>query len=502
MSMDSNRPARVRARRQGQPASWPAVRAMLCVAASALVLAACGSTEQGPVGTAAPGSPAYLPAGKPVGPRSDPAMTAARQYAKVMWDSIMLFDRGSAFPADKACIDGNGVLQTTSYTFIANVAAYIWSITAARDLGFVAPDQAQAKIGRLLDAIASAQEQARLRGAPGGMLTWAAKLDGAPDGNTVSSVDNAWLAAALALAKQAYPPLAARAGGILAAMRFDSMLDPVSQQFRNTFDLGTATFSAGTYGVMSESRLISYVAIGLGQVPRTQYFHLTRVPEWSEPAIDGSLYRTYEGVPVYEGIRKYANYVFVPTGGGSVFEAFSVPVLIPEAKWGTGSWARSHPNQAKAQIQYGLANWGGYWGFSPASIPADGGYTEYGAPPMAVATGYSPLGEDVARRAGPVVSPYSAFLMIEYEPQAVIDNIKRLVRRFPTLQHPQYGFMDSVDVQAGTVSRCMLLLDQGLSLGALANYLTGGKLRGYIEQEWGYALQPLLGIETFSIPAP
>jgi hypothetical protein len=30
---------------------------------------------------------------------------------------------------------------------------------------------------------------------------------------------------------------------------------------------------------------------------------------------------------------------------------------------------------------------------------------------------------------------------------------------------------------------------------------TDGKLRGYVDKEWGHILQPLLEIEEFSIPA-
>jgi hypothetical protein len=144
---------------------------------------------------------------------------------------------------------------------------------------------------------------------------------------------------------------------------------------------------------------------------------------------------------------------------------------------------------AKAQIQYGLDQFG-YWGFSPATIPATGGYTEYGAPPLSVAGGYRPVGQRESTRAGPVVSP-----------EAVIDAMRKLTANFPTLNHPTYGLMDSVDVQTGVVSNCALYLDNSLALGAVANYLTDGKLRGYVDKEWGHILQPLLEIEEFSIPA-
>lgn len=218
-----------------------------------------------------------------------------------------------------------------------------------------------------------------------------------------------------------------------------------------------------------------------GNVPRSQYFHLDRVPEWAERSIDQSKYRTYEGVRVYEASRSFGGQSFIPTWGGSVFETFAVPIMINEQKWGTNSWARSHPNMAKAQIQYGLDQFG-YWGFSPATIPATGGYTEYGAPPLSVAGGYRPVGQRESTRAGPVVSPYSVLSLIEYEPEAVMDAMRKLITNFPALDHPTYGLMDSVDVQTGIVSNCALYLDNSLALGAVANYLTDGKLRGYVDR--------------------
>ena len=86
----------------------------------------------------------------------------------------------------------------------------------------------------------------------------------------------------------------------------------------------------------------------------------------------------YLGVPVFEGAYRYRGLQFVPTWGGSMFEALMPPLLVPEEKSGPSSWGINHPVYVRAQIEHGLDEAGyGYWGFSPSSNPA-GGYREYG----------------------------------------------------------------------------------------------------------------------------
>ena len=80
-------------------------------------------------------------------------------------------------------------------------------------------------------------------------------------------------------------------------------------------------------------------------------------------------------------------------------------------------------------------------------------------------------------------------------------NMERLLKNFPTLNHPVYGMMDSVAVQDGTVAKCILHANTTWALGAVTNFLTDGKLRGYVDKEWGHALQPLLELEEFYFPA-
>ena len=485
---------------------WAGLALALLVTGAVASQWAGGPAGGRPTSTAKPVKPPKPPRPTPpvpsVPPPARPPDTAERQevraYAEAMWNSIQLFDTGKALPSDKLCFENDGSVSRTDYTFIANVGAYVWSVLGARDLGLIGEQQARQKLLPVLDAVEKLQRDAATAGAPGGLLLWAAKVDGPRiDGSTVSSVDNAWLAAGLALMAESYPVLKPRAEALLAKMDFAAMLHPDKGQFYNNYDLGKRAFSSGTYDLLTEARIISYLAIGEGKVPGSQYYRVDRWPIWKGQP-NPEQFRTYEGVRVYEYTQTYGEHRFLPSWGGSMFESFMPNLLIPETEWAPHSWGRSHPQMAAAQVRFGLAEHG-YWGFSPAMIPATRGYTEYGAPPMGIG-GYSPLGQNEAARAGAVVTPHAVFLPIELEPQAALANLRKLRANFPGVYDARYGFRDSVDVGAGTVSQCMLLLDQSMAFGAMVNHLTGGGLRRYLGNRYATRLRPVIGQEAFWYP--
>lgn len=419
-----------------------------------------------------------------------------RRYAEQTWNSIDLFVSGQALPSDKLCFEADGSIDRTSYTFIANIGAYVWSVIGARDLGLIGGEAARQRLLPVLAAVESLQRDAAIAGAPAGMLLWAALVkEPRIDGSTVSSVDNAWLAAGVALMAEAYPELKPRAEAVLAKMDFAAMLNPDKGQFYNNWDMDEKRFSSGTYDLMSEGRMVSYLAIGEGQVPGSQYFRIERWPWWrghDNPA----QFREYEGVRVYEHTLTHEGQRFMPSWGGSMFETFMPHLLIPEAEWGVGSWARSHPQMAAAQVRYGLREFG-YWGFSPSMIPANRGYNEYGAPPMGIG-GYSPRGQHDPR--GPTVTPHAVFLPIEYQARATLANLAKLRDAFPAIHDERYGFRDSVDTESGEVSECMLMLDQGMAFGAMVNHLTDGRLRRYLGNRYEARLKPVIAQEEFWYP--
>ena len=226
--------------------------------------------------------------------------------------------------------------------------------------------------------------------------TW--PLDGSRVTPFLSSVDNAWLAASLWLVCRrcrAWPIPRSRCS---AQMDFRWHYDAAVGFLRGGFwtsrpdvpcvaDGRAAVFyTPHHYSVLnSETRIASYVGIALGQLEPSHYFRLWRVPpDSSPPEWRRRAYRT--GVrdaawrAVTEGCYRFRDIALVPSWGGGMFEALMVPMLVPEARWGTGSWAVNHRRYVDAQIRYCMRDAAyGYWGLSPCTDPA-GGYREYGRP--------------------------------------------------------------------------------------------------------------------------
>ena len=302
----------------------------------------------------------------------------------------------------------------------------MWSAIAARRLHVIGEQEQTERISRALEALGRLQRHA----GSGQYYNWydPATLEllrswppsGAPIEPFVSSVDNAWLAAALMVTRNAVPRLRAEAENLLAGMDFAFYYDPAARGagfpaglMRGGFWVdppagcsvtGNYTgngpdvyYTCHHYGAFnSETRMIGYVAIALGQVYRpAHYFAAWRTfpntCDWSwQEMLPVGQERHLLGVPVFEGAYRYRGLQFVPSWGGDMFEAMMPNLFVPEERWGPASWGRNHPVYVRGQIEHGLRDAKyGHWGFSPASDPF-GEYREYGVDAMGLDTpGYT-----------------------------------------------------------------------------------------------------------------
>ncbi len=224
------------------------------------------------------------------------------------------------------------------------------------------------------------------------------------------------------------------------------------------------------YGAFNtEPRMASYLGIAAGQIPTKHYWGGVRTfyndncdYAWTETKPVGE-WKTYDGIPVFEGALPYRDINVVPTWGGSMFEALMVPLFVPEEKWGQRSWGVNHPLYVRGQIEHGLddAQYG-YWGFSPSNNPA-GGYREYGVDALGMDTGIPGAGgytSDQERTiwnqayegchggdpapttyGDGVVTPHASFLAYRYAPQAALANLAKLRANFDA--YGPGGFYDA-----------------------------------------------------------
>ncbi len=482
-----------------------------------------------------------------------------QRYAADTWRSFeAMTHQDTGLPADH--VSATGV--TAAYTSPTNIGVYLWSILAARDLQIISRGEAHARIGQALETLTrlerhtdSGQFYNWYDPATGKKLTvWPATGD--PLYPFLSSVDNAWLATALLMVAHAAAPLQRnQAQTLLDGMDFSCYYDPNARGpevsaglMRGGFWAATdapphaqnspkgnycgkgsdVTYTGHHYGTLnSETRIISYLAIALGQVPAAHYFALWRTfPNtcdwsWQEMSAPG-ITRTYLGIEVYEGHYVYRDKRIVPSWGGAMFEALMPALVVPEAQWGARSWGVNHPLYVQSQIEHGLdeAKYG-YWGFSPAQNPEEG-YREWGVDPLGMdpggytsdqerttvdygfrdpsGAGYCPGREPqplpTAYGRG-VVTPHAAFLALEFAPQAVLDNLTQLQQNFGA--YGWGGFHDAIEVATGRVATDYLALDQGMIMAAISQAINPNRLKSYFtEGAVEAAIRPLLTMEEFS----
>lgn len=448
-------------------------------------------------------------AAKPEGPKRGPGKgpkgdrAVLETYAADTWRSFETMSGGNLLPADNSC-EVDGEWTNSEYTSPTNIGTYMWSAIAAERMGIISRKESDERLEETLAAVSE------LDRAHGFFFNWydpetGEALDTWPvDGNEVrpflSSVDNGWLAAALIMTANARPHLKGDANAILEGMDFGFFYTPYNPgnpydepgQLRGGYWTDTDEYTGHHYGLLNtEPRIASYIGIAMGDIPEEHYYRMFRTlpAEFGQDQAPGGEAREYGGVEVFEGHYVYNDKKIVPSWGGSMFEALMPDLLVPEAKWGKKSWAVNHPLYVEAHIEHGKAdNPEGLWGFSPSNIP-EGGYREYGVDEIGTNTdGYF---------SDNVVTPHASFLALPYARRAAMENLNALDEGFGA--YGEHGFYDSVNVANGEVSDCVLALDQGMIMAALANELRGDVMqnlftRGDVQRE----IRPLITPEEFT----
>jgi hypothetical protein len=476
--------------------------------------------------------------GKSKPPKGEQKATE-QQYAVDTYRSFdMMLYPETGLPADNVSAEG----IRSRFTSPTNIAAYMWSTVAARDLGIISNKEARERIARTLETLAQMEKHE-----PSGQYyNWydpqtGQKLTTWPvDNSTVtpflSSVDNGWLAVGLKIVREAVPQLRDETDAILDQMDFGFYYDPqaglIRGGFWDTAPSGCSVvgnyrgrgpdvfYTCHHYGSLNtEPRIASYWGIARDQIPATHYYKMWRTfPNtcdwsWQEMRPEG-VTRNYLGVDVFEGHYTYRGMDIVPSWGGSMFEALMVPLFVPEEDWAPTSWGVNHPLYVRGQMEHGLEEAAyGYWGFSPSNNP-DGGYREYGVDPMGLEpAGYASdqertlvdYGFEGCRPGTPppatygegVVTPHASFLALDFDREAALANLANLANDFDV--YGPGGFYDAVEVRSGTVSRYHLALDQGMIMAALANDLQKDRLQEYFAKgEVEKAVKPVIAPEEFT----
>ena len=158
-------------------------------------------------------------------------------------------------------------------------------------------------------------------------------------GQFISTVDNGWLSAGLITVGQAYPPsLYEETNKLVRAMDYSKLYDPAIGQMFGGYDAAAGKLTDFHFGMFyTEPRVASYIAIGKNDVPEDHWWKMYRtLPrdwDWQGQIPEGQNVN-HGGVDVFEGHYSYKGINYVPSWGGSTFEALMPTLVLKEKELG------------------------------------------------------------------------------------------------------------------------------------------------------------------------
>ena len=400
-----------------------------------------------------------------------------------------LTDRETGLPLDRIQFAGEGsdVDQAWigDYTNITNIGFYFLSLVAAHELGLIPREAAIEKIKATLTSLENVETS------HGFFFNYYNTTTLARTDDLISFVDSSWLTSGLIVARQAFPEIADRASGLIAQGNFQYFYDPAKglMSHGNNGRLGQQLKIY--YGVFyTEARLGSLIGIGKGDLPEKQWFQSARTmpPEmtWQQQVPVDYKEQEAMGFTWRSGHYHWHDRDYVPSWGGSMFEALMPLLVMDEVKYAPNNLGKNDLTHTQLQRIHAMEDLHyPVWGMSPSSTADGQGYTEYGVPKLGVG-GY---------KAG-AVTPHAAVLALMTDPVEATKNIRRLIKDYPV--YGEYGLYDAVDPFTRQVGRNYLCLDQAMILVALANHLKDHAVQKYFAQD--PIIQrtlPLLKIEKF-----
>ncbi|MET0153288.1 MAG: glucoamylase family protein [Candidatus Binatia bacterium] len=411
------------------------------------------------------------------------------RVARDTWRGLAeLTDRENGLPIDHVRLSVSlepPDSRVGDYTNVTTVGLHLAAVVSAYELGFVSESDAIARLARVLDTLEGLETH------HGFFFNYYDTTSLERTSNFLSFVDSSWLTAGLMVVRSTFPPLAARASKLIDAGDYRFFYDEVAQQMSHGYYVNVPTRSEYHYGLLyTEPRLGSLIAIGKGDVPEEHWFTLVRAypPEadWQTQRPRG--WRTYRvrGHEIESGTYEWRGERYIPSWGGSMFEALMPTLVLDERRYAAKSLGRNDRVHASVQKRWATEQ-AGYpvWGLSPAANPADGSYGEHGVKILG-ALGYG---------AG-AVAPYAAALALGELPEEATADLRELAARYDV--YGDYGFYDSVDPRSGKVAYLYLALDQSMVLISVANLLKDHCVqKRFAADPIAQRVLPIIGEEDF-----
>jgi len=350
------------------------------------------------------------------------------------------------------------------YTNVTNIGLYLLAVAGALDLELINRAEALALIDKVLDSLE------RMEMFNGFFYNYYDTTTLERTSNFISFVDSAWLTSGLMVTRVTFPERADRCTALIDQGNYGFFYDDVEQLMRHGYYINIDYPSEYHYGCLyTEPRAGSLIAIGKGDVPEAHWFKMIRTfpanYTWQSMEPLDRQAKSVRGHAFEGGYYEWKGYRYIPSWGGSVFEALMPTLVVDEQAWaphslGTNNVVHTLVHRAYAIDQLGYP----VWGMSPCSRTDVDGYGEFGVPYLG-ARGYAPG----------VVTPHAAGLALYTAPKAATANLRRLAEQYDI--YGAYGFYDAVNPETGEVAYKYLALDQGMMFIALANHLADGSVQ-------------------------
>ena len=390
----------------------------------------------------------------------------AQRVAGDTWRGLDAFtDRENGLPIDNIRLSRTTVdiadCRIGDYTSATDIGLHLIDIVAAHALQLLSRAAAIDKARRLLITVS------QLESYHGFLFNFYDTTSKERTSNFISFVDSSWLTAGLIVVRQTFPELAHDSSALIARMDYSFFYDHTSHQVSHGYYVTPGARSPYDYGMLyTEARLGSLIAIGKGDVPETQWFHMARTLPETCPGQSltptATRRKRVRGHDFAAGYYEWKGTRYIPSWGGSMFEALMPTLVLDEQRYAASSLGRNDMAHAIVQRQYAIDQLGyRVWGMSPSAAPAGEIYGEYGVKVLGV-RGYG---------AG-TVTPHASGLALVVTPEAALANLRTLAELYDI--YGEYGFYDAVDPRSGTVAYEYLALDQSMLFIALANYLDEG----------------------------
>ena len=355
-------------------------------------------------------------------------------------------DSDHALPPDNVQIEPNkGISHRTSPT---NIGMYLCSLIASEKLRLLSPEE---MAERLDAAVSTLESLPKWNGLP---YNWYDTQTLQPlEPPFISSVDSGNLAVSLLACAQgvrvllpelsaSHRELAARMDGLVESMHFQTLFDPDAELFWVGIHPQDETPTVSHYDLLaSESRLLSFVAIMLRQVPVRHWYRLGRLYARTR---SGQTLLSYSGT-MFEYMMPL---LFHPPVHGTLLEQICRSALKVQRK-------------QKFSGVFGVSE-SGYYSFDPNLFYQ---YQAFGLPRLSL---------DSKRMSG-VVAPYASLLCMPLNLKASFHNLLRL--QALGMEGP-LGMFEAVDFdpartdgQPMRIVRSHMAHHQGMILCAICNVL-------------------------------